>query len=67
MGSEMTAQVSLFVNHEAFHPEVVKRQSQAAAALCRWVRAMDLYHKAKQVGGSWEGGGENVGGSGGGG
>lgn len=42
-------QVALFVADADFDPKLVKRSSKSAAALCRWVRAMDLYHKAKQV------------------
>lgn len=46
---EMADQIASFVAHRSFDPEVVTRTSQSAAALCRWVCAMDLYQKAKKM------------------
>ena len=37
------------MSHPSFDPSVVKKSSQSAAALCRWVRAMDMYQRAKKV------------------
>ena len=39
----------MFVAHPAFDPAVITRSSVPAAALCRWVRATDQYHRAKKV------------------
>ena len=41
--------MSVFVSHPSFDPAVVKKSSLSAAALCRWVRAMDMYQRAKKL------------------
>jgi hypothetical protein len=42
-------QVEGFVANPMFDPTAMQRTSKAAAALCKWVKAMDAYQKGQQV------------------
>ncbi|XP_063790494.1 dynein axonemal heavy chain 3 isoform X2 [Pseudophryne corroboree] len=38
-----------FINHEDFHPSVIKNVSSACEGLCKWVRAMEVYDRVAKV------------------
>jgi hypothetical protein len=45
------SQVAQFVHDPQFDPSIVARSSLSAAALAKWVIAMDDYQRVKKVGG----------------
>ncbi|EFJ51362.1 dynein heavy chain [Volvox carteri f. nagariensis] len=49
MTPEICAQVEGFVGNSMFDPVVMQRTSQAAATICKWVKAMDAFQKGRKL------------------
>ena len=45
IGEAMINSLKVFIEDEEFDPDYVRGKSSAAASLCMWVRAMDVYAK----------------------
>ncbi len=51
MTEEVAAKVEVFVADPMFDPVAMLRVSQAAATICKWVKAMDSFQKGRKVSG----------------
>lgn len=49
MTEEVAAKVEVFVADPMFDPVAMLRVSQAAATICKWVKAMDAFQKGRKV------------------
>lgn len=49
MTEDIIVQIKGYVDMEQFSPRAIERVSKAATCMCRWVRALSLYHDTKKI------------------